>query len=208
MKAGATMRHTTARRLAREERTIAAMIALYCRDRHRATPDACAACSALRAYAHDRLVRCPFGADKPTCLNCAVHCYRGDMRERVRDVMRKSGPRMLLRYPVLTLLHLYCDSRRDAPSQRRPRRPADEARVSLLDRQVDPHVSRQARGNPHLQIVVGDDEGAVFEREPGTDVAVQGRRTRASIQSLARSGVTPSNTPNRLPCALRLPFSL
>ena len=115
MEAGATMRRSTARRLSREERTIAVMIALYCRDTHGATPDTCAACSALRAYAHDRLVRCPFEADKPTCLNCAVHCYRGDMHERVRAVMRYSGPRMLLRHPVLTLLHLYWDSRRETP---------------------------------------------------------------------------------------------
>ena len=109
------MKGSPARRLSREERTIAAMIALYCRDTHNTTPDTCDACGALRAYAHDRLVRCPFGADKPTCLNCTVHCYRGDMRESVRDVMRSTGPRMLLRHPVLTLLHLYWDSRRGAP---------------------------------------------------------------------------------------------
>ena len=103
------------RRLSREERTITAMIALYCHDVHGATPGSCESCGALRAYAHDRLVRCPFGVDKPTCLNCTVHCYRGDLRERVRVVMRYAGPRMLLRHPVLTLLHLYWDSRRETP---------------------------------------------------------------------------------------------
>jgi hypothetical protein len=111
------MRRST-RRLSREERTIAAMITLYCRDTHGAAPDTCAACGTLRAYAHDRLERCPFGADKPTCVNCTVHCYRADMRERVRAVMRYAGPRMLLHHPVLTLLHLYWDSRRDAPPRR------------------------------------------------------------------------------------------
>jgi hypothetical protein len=101
-------------RLARERRTIDAMIGIYCRDVHRSTPESCAACGGLRAYARERLVKCPFGLDKPTCLNCTVHCYHGEMRERVRVVMRHAGPRMLLRHPILTLRHLYWDAKRPA----------------------------------------------------------------------------------------------
>ena len=36
-----------------------------------------------------RLDRCPFRDEKPTCSNCLVHCYKPDMRERIREVMRE-----------------------------------------------------------------------------------------------------------------------
>jgi hypothetical protein len=61
-------------------------------------------------------VRCPFGADKPTCANCTIHCYRAEMREQVREVMRYSGPRMMWRHPLLALAHLLIDGRRAAPA--------------------------------------------------------------------------------------------
>jgi hypothetical protein len=48
-----------------------------------------------------------------------VHCYKPDMREKVRAVMRYAGPRMLRRHPVLSVLHLI-DSLRKTPD--RPRR--------------------------------------------------------------------------------------
>jgi hypothetical protein len=45
------------------------------------------------------------------------------MRERIRSVMRYSGPRMLLRHPVLSVWHLL-DKRTEAPelSGTRPRK--------------------------------------------------------------------------------------
>jgi hypothetical protein len=108
-------------RLRREWRTVDAMISIFCRHRHGGRRgELCADCRALREYAQARLVRCPFGEEKPTCANCRVHCYRVEMRERVRDVMRFAGPRMLTRHPYLALMHLWVDGRRPAPE--RPRR--------------------------------------------------------------------------------------
>jgi hypothetical protein len=101
----------------REQKTIEAMVRLYCHghdhERAAAAP-LCSECGALLAYAARRLERCVFGDAKPACAKCVVHCYRADMRERVRAVMRWSGPRMLLRHPVLAVLHLI-DERRPAP---------------------------------------------------------------------------------------------
>lgn len=102
------------RRCDRERATIRTMIRMYCRDRH-GTDSLCDACAALDRYATRRLERCVFGAAKPTCANCTVHCYRADMRERVRTVMRYAGPRMLLRHPVLAIMHTI-DGRRPAPT--------------------------------------------------------------------------------------------
>jgi hypothetical protein len=115
----------------REQKTVDAMLRMYCRG-HGHSRDAgallCADCGALREYAARRLERCLFGDAKPACSNCVVHCYRPDMRERVREVMRWAGPRMLLRHPVLAVLHLI-DERRPAPRrpERAPREPAREA---------------------------------------------------------------------------------
>ena len=109
-------------RMRREWRTLAAMIAIACHGRRHERQAGgrrtlCPACEELRAYAEQRLLRCPFGDEKPTCNNCQVHCYRPEMRERVREVMIFAGPRMLLRHPVLALLHLVVDERRPAPAR-------------------------------------------------------------------------------------------
>ena len=47
-------------------------------------------------------------------MKCPTHCYKPEMRERVRAVMRYSGPRMLREHPVLAIAHL-ADGRRRAP---------------------------------------------------------------------------------------------
>jgi Nitrous oxide-stimulated promoter len=102
-------------RRAREIATIAAMIRMYCRGHHgeeRATT--CAECASLLAYASRRTERCVFGDAKPTCANCQVHCYTQTMRERVRAVMRWSGPRMLFTHLLLALRHKL-DGLRPAP---------------------------------------------------------------------------------------------
>lgn len=43
---------------------------------------------------------------KTFCSNCRVHCYRPDMRAEIREVMRFSGPRMMLHHPVMAVRHL------------------------------------------------------------------------------------------------------
>ncbi len=91
------------RRLAREWKTMAAMIRIYCRAHHNVS--CCHECEGLLAYAHQRLERCRFGSEKPTCANCPVHCYQRSRREQVKSVMRYAGPRMLWQHPVLSLFH-------------------------------------------------------------------------------------------------------
>jgi len=100
------------KRFARERRTLRLMIRLSCRQRHGQSAGLCAPCQELADYALARLDKCVFHADKPTCANCPVHCYKPAMRERVREVMRYAGPRMLLHHPVLALLHLLDGLRR------------------------------------------------------------------------------------------------
>jgi len=95
----------------RELETIEAMFRIYCSDHHGREPIECAVCSELLDYATRRLVRCVFGANKPTCANCAVHCYTETMRVRIKDVMRYAGPRMTWRHPLLAINHLLAGKR-------------------------------------------------------------------------------------------------
>lgn len=118
------------RRIAREWKTIQLMIGLYCRHHHGGGRALCADCEGLRSYAEKRLEKCPFSQEKPTCVMCPVHCYEAAMRERVRQVMRFAGPRMLLRHPILALRHL-----------RDERRPLSEKAERVAER-----LRRQASG--------------------------------------------------------------
>ena len=43
---------------------------------------------------------------KTFCSNCRVHCYRPEMRTRIREVMRFSGPRMIFHNPVAAVRHV------------------------------------------------------------------------------------------------------
>ena len=104
------------RRMDRERRTMDAMVRIYCRDHHGSNGELCGECSDLREYAFLRLEKCPYQDEKPTCANCPIHCYKLDMRDRVREVMRYSGPRMLLRHPYLAIAHLR-DGRRRPPER-------------------------------------------------------------------------------------------
>ncbi len=98
-------------KLAREKKTVEAMVGLYCRAHHPGFRPPCPECGELLAYARRRIERCRFGLPKPVCSKCPVHCYAPGPRERIRQVMRFAGPRMLLAHPLLALLHLL-DARR------------------------------------------------------------------------------------------------
>ncbi|MGQ9913037.1 MAG: nitrous oxide-stimulated promoter family protein [Thermogutta sp.] len=102
------------RRIRRERATISAMIRIYCQKNHASAKNLCEDCQALLDYSLCRLDRCIFGEEKPTCVHCPVHCYKPAMRERVRAVMRFSGPWMMFYHPILTVLHFW-DGRKKAP---------------------------------------------------------------------------------------------
>lgn len=96
-----------------EIQTIRAMMQIYCRAHHDTTGALCNDCSELLIYAEQRIEKCPFGIKKPVCNHCRVHCYKPDMRDRVRGVMRYAGPRMPLRHPLLAARHLIRSKRYD-----------------------------------------------------------------------------------------------
>jgi hypothetical protein len=106
-------------RINRESNTVAAMIRLYCRENH-SRDELCRECIKLLDYASKRLNKCPFQEGKTTCTKCPVHCFKPDMREKIRAVMRYSGPRMMYRHPIMAVAHLI-DGQRQKPVSRKTR---------------------------------------------------------------------------------------
>lgn len=104
----------------REQKVVGEMIAIYCRGTHH-TPagQLCPQCQALKDYAMERTNKCPFMETKTFCSNCKVHCYRKDMAQQIRQVMRYAGPRMLLHHPILALRHVWESAREKRQQNRR-----------------------------------------------------------------------------------------
>lgn len=90
----------------KEKRIVGEMIKLYCKKQHKVKKGLCPECQALKEYAELRSDKCPFMESKTFCSNCKVHCYKKEMREKIRQVMRFSGPRMIFHHPVMAINHL------------------------------------------------------------------------------------------------------
>ena len=114
-------------RLLSEHRTLVCMTRIYCAHHHvdPAGSDLCPDCAELMRYARRRLEKCPYGASKPTCARCPIHCYKPAQREAVRGIMRFAGPRMTWRHPWRALVHVF-----DKLRQARHPRELRDARVS------------------------------------------------------------------------------
>lgn len=106
------MKKELQRKLEKEKTVVTFMIELYCRKNHGTGKGLCPDCEALAKYACDRSDHCPFMENKTFCSNCKVHCYAPEMREKIRKVMRFSGPRMMFYHPVMAVRHL-AESKRE-----------------------------------------------------------------------------------------------
>jgi hypothetical protein len=89
------------------------MIDMYCRHNH-GVDERCEGCRELYEYAHQRALKCPFDEEKPVCGKCQIHCYKPEMKEKIREVMKYSGPKMISSHPILAIRHLI-SSRKGVP---------------------------------------------------------------------------------------------
>lgn len=98
----------------REKKLVPVMIRKHCKGRHKAArkeqdvagKEVCAECRELTEYALLRLEKCPFKENKQFCSFCKIHCYKPEMREKVKAVMKYSGARMLFTHPVFAISHV------------------------------------------------------------------------------------------------------
>lgn len=91
--------------ICKEQELVTKMIRIYCRKKHQGK-ELCGECQDLNEYARKRLAYCRFGEEKTACAKCSVHCYKPDYRQRIRGVMRFSGPWMLLYHPIESIRHI------------------------------------------------------------------------------------------------------
>lgn len=94
------------RKLQHEREVVRDMITLYCRKNHH-SKQLCDECRELADYADERTRKCPYMAEKKFCSLCKTHCYNPQMREKIRQVMRYAGPRMIFHHPIAAFHHLY-----------------------------------------------------------------------------------------------------
>ncbi|MDE7265406.1 MAG: nitrous oxide-stimulated promoter family protein [Clostridia bacterium] len=91
----------------KEKRLIPVMIKKFCRGRHKTKgKELCGECAELAEYALFRLSKCPYKINKKFCSFCKIHCYKPEMREKIKAVMKYSGPKMLFSHPVFAISHV------------------------------------------------------------------------------------------------------
>jgi hypothetical protein len=110
--------------LRRDLRLLARFVAVYCRAKHGPGPHTelhlrgfdlaalcgrvprlCPPCTKLLQHAFVMRSRCPLDP-KPACKHCPQHCYAPAYRAAMRDVMKFSGRRLVLRGRLDYLWHL------------------------------------------------------------------------------------------------------
>lgn len=96
---------TVQEKITSEKESVEWVIRFYCRKKHK-QKELCGECQELLDYAYRRLERCPYMENKHFCSNCPTHCYKKDMRERIREVMRFTGPRLLWYRPNIAIKHM------------------------------------------------------------------------------------------------------
>ena len=94
-------------RIQKEKDTIKLMIGIYCKKKHKHKDGLCDECQQLLDYSNKRLEFCKFGEEKSFCSKCEIHCYKKDMKVKIKEVMRFSGPRLIIYSPLQFIKHIF-----------------------------------------------------------------------------------------------------
>lgn len=94
-------------RIEKEKKVVGLMVQIYCKKKHGHKAEICESCSELLNYAHKRLSHCKFGEEKSFCAKCPIQCYKKDMKLKVKEVMRFSGPRLIVHHPIEVIKHYF-----------------------------------------------------------------------------------------------------
>ena len=86
--------------------TVGKLITIYCKKNHTNKDQLCDDCSKLLNYANLRLEKCIYGNNKPECKHCPVHCYKPIMRDKIKEVMRFVGPRLMFYDPIMFVKYI------------------------------------------------------------------------------------------------------
>lgn len=93
-------------KIEKEKSLVFLMIKIFCKSNHK-NNNLCKECIELHNYASRQINRCRFMETKTFCSACPSHCYKKDMRKKIREVMIFSGKRMIFYRPILALKPLF-----------------------------------------------------------------------------------------------------
>lgn len=93
------------KKINQEKYLVYRMIKIYCRKKHK-SGELCQECKEPYKYAAERIDKCPHIQTKTFCSSCKTHCYKPDMREKIKNVMKFSGHRMFLYSPKAAIKHI------------------------------------------------------------------------------------------------------
>ncbi|MEB3024802.1 MULTISPECIES: nitrous oxide-stimulated promoter family protein [unclassified Parvimonas] len=99
------MKKSVEKKRDREKKVITEMVKLYCRKNHK-KGELCDECREVLNYSLKRIDNCKYMETKTFCSNCKNSCYSPEMKEKVKKIMKFSGPRMLLHHPLLVISHM------------------------------------------------------------------------------------------------------
>lgn len=120
---GVKAKANTPKLLRRDLRTLVLFVRTYCHGKHKLREDLlfkgfdltgvhdkplflCQDCCKLLMHALVKRQHCPRDP-KPACKHCPTHCYHKAYRAQIREVMKFSGRRLLLRGRLDYLFHLF-----------------------------------------------------------------------------------------------------
>jgi hypothetical protein len=104
-------------------RTLMKFVSIFCRENHKGEKapfsfklldtkeidekevSLCPECSRLLTYGLTMRMKCPHDP-KPMCKKCDTQCYRGDYKDKIREVMKFSGI-YLVKHGRLDMLYHY-----------------------------------------------------------------------------------------------------
>lgn len=84
------------KRIKKDAKVLHAFIKTYCRENHAKkgvevlSGGLCADCQSVLEYSLKRNDKCPLDP-KPQCRDCKIHCYKPEMRAKMKEIMKFSG---------------------------------------------------------------------------------------------------------------------
>ncbi|MGB9731750.1 MULTISPECIES: nitrous oxide-stimulated promoter family protein [Calditerrivibrio] len=100
------------KRIKKDAKTLRTFIKIYCREYHlkNGIPEdgdgLCRECLELLQYALKRDEKCPLDP-KPKCKDCKIHCYKPEMRLKIKEVMKFSGIYLIKRGRIDYIFHYF-----------------------------------------------------------------------------------------------------
>lgn len=99
--------NTIKNKIIHEKLVIYNMIAIYCKENHSNNICLCKDCNELLEYSNKRIEKCPKLESKTFCSNCQSPCYDNYHRQKIKTIMRYSGPRIIFKHPITAIKHLF-----------------------------------------------------------------------------------------------------